>query len=77
MLARKQPRLPDETAQAFDSTLFSTIKEVAELTRRKEQTIHNLMSKSILKLGKHYHKPNGGHPLFKRSEIIRWIEGEL
>ena len=42
----------------------------------KVQTIRNLMSKGIFRLGKHYFKPNGGHPLFKRSAIIAWIEGE-
>jgi len=55
---------------------YLTIKEVAQLTGRKAQTIRNLMSKKIFRLGKHYFKPNGGHPLFKRSAIIAWIEGE-
>ena len=41
--------------------------------RRKVQTVRNRMTDGTFKLGKHYFKPNGGHPLFKRKAIIEFI----
>ncbi len=40
-----------------------------------EQTIRNLMSKGVLKLGTHYFKPTG-RPIFKMSAVRAWIEAQ-
>jgi hypothetical protein len=62
---------PQEPAREYFS-----IKELSELIPYDEQTIRNLMSKKVLRLGEHYFKPNG-RPIFKWSAIKAWIEGKI
>jgi hypothetical protein len=54
---------------------YLTIKELSQRTGYAVQTIRNLMSRKILKLGKHYFRPNG-KIFFYWPAIEKWIRGE-
>jgi hypothetical protein len=54
---------------------YLTINELSQRTGYAVQSIRNLMSKKILKLGKHYFRPNG-KVLFYWPAIEKWIRGE-
>lgn len=50
---------------------------IAQLCRRipyKEQTIRNLMTRGVFKLGTHYVKPRG-RVIFRWSAVRAWLEG--
>lgn len=51
---------------------------VAELARRipyREQTLRNLMSRGVLRLGTHFVKPRG-RVVFRWSAVEAWLEGQ-
>lgn len=54
---------------------YLTIPEAAELARLSPKTIRNLMSNGTLQEGRHFTRPRGLRPRFKRAELVDWLEG--
>lgn len=65
--------LSGESRQWGDEYL--TVTEVAAMLKCQRKTIANKMAAGIFRLGVHYFRRPGFHPLFKRSAIVQLIEG--
>ncbi len=57
-------------------TDYLTIIETAELLRVKPLTIRERMRLGVFRRGVHYFRRQGMRPLFKRSALIQWLEGQ-
>ena len=55
---------------------YLKISEVAALCKVTPDTIKDRMKRGVYKLGKHYFRPNGARPRFKKSAVIAWMEGD-
>lgn len=53
---------------------YLTIAEAAELCRVKPETMRERIYQRVYTRGIHYFRPQGSRPLFKRSELIKWLE---
>jgi len=53
---------------------YLSIRELSQRIPYAQQTIRNLMSRGVFKLGKHYVKPRG-RVVFKWSAVQAWLEG--
>jgi hypothetical protein len=55
--------------------VFLTMREAADLLRKKPQSVQNLMGKNVLKRGVHWFKREGEiGVLFDREALIDWVK---
>lgn len=57
-------------------TDYLTVNETAEFLRVKSLTIRERMRLGVFRRGVHYFRRQGMRPLFKRSALIQWLEGQ-
>lgn len=62
------PKEPNKPIKPEDD--FLSVSEAATLLKRKKNAIYQLTHKNLIK----FYKPNGRIILFKRSDLIEWIE---
>jgi excisionase family DNA binding protein len=55
---------------------YVTVREVTHLLKYSERTIYNKIHKKEFRLHEHFVKPTPKKILFKRSAIMRWLEGD-
>jgi hypothetical protein len=65
-LARSDAAGPEE---------YLTVKEVAALLKVTAKTVRNRMYGGVWRRGEHWFSRPGIGPRFKRSAIVRWLEG--
>ena len=85
-LADPLARLQHDVAREFDITRegarqtdppeeeYLSIRALAQRIPYAEQTIRNLMSRGVFRLGEHYVKPRG-RVMFRWSAVQAWLEG--
>lgn len=64
-----RPLDSDETRE------YLSLRELARRIPYAEQTIRNLMSRGVLRLGEHYLKPRS-RIVFRWSKVREWLEQE-
>jgi len=62
-----------EIMEEFDSP-YMRVKEVARLARVSPKRIRNLMSSGVLRENKHFIRPRGLGPRFRRQAVLDWLQ---
>ncbi len=57
-------------------TDYLTVTEAAEFLRVKPDTVRERMRLGVFQFRVHYFRRKGMRPLFKRSALIQWVEGQ-
>jgi hypothetical protein len=55
---------------------YLSLKETADLLRISPATVETRIKRGIFVRGVHFFTRKGMRPLFKRSAIIAWVEGQ-
>ena len=54
---------------------YLTLAEAAELARLSPKRLRNLMADGTLQEGRHFTRPRGVRPRFRRQALVDWLEG--
>jgi len=67
------PATPSSPLDSHETREYLSLRELARRFPYAEQTIRNLMSRGVLRLGEHYLKPRS-RIMFRWSKVREWLE---